>query len=807
MTLILHYSKGFKEGFFDFPDANHNTYVQNSKDKYNELTTTINILDPVVPLTSDTENAFKIALGGVEAKPSTDAYNLKEKNNYKLPNNLPNTIQQAQSCEAAGTTCSAFDDPTFAANCGMSFDIKGIDSSGKPHIGGLFVSPTDRKQQMDRAESVLSTGSAPYDPYKVYQPTLGKSKPGTFALTKDQCLVVKEKVDCAAKQTFNSPNCTQCYTSQSFARVGPETGRIPSTLYLFGSGNVYVASTNNKIVLPINKLDSTKPMTVEIPGDAEGTLFSVVAQQPNNNPLPYIAGYIQGQTPRGTFKLDLFNLVEIDQVSNAKPKINGTISVNGFRCLTMIPGTGQTYLNLYCLMPFSFLSMYDGDALTCDNGPIITQAASATFLESDPCFGKANKPGNYKLECLQTRWVELGGTPQGTGYPSNQTAADALQKDANGNPLDIDDIVNNLAPKMTSAMTGQDANGKNLSISDWNTVSMWATGTPINTPCDGPNNDNGPLSQECLTYLYLNQGVNSHIGPTYSLQSTQIASMKGQNSPNTYCQPGTAIDPATPAGLKFGQTLGGINAVKQTYDQINRIANDNTKSNTERAQAVKQCYGVSFDPMSAAKVKGPTQVFAVPGPGGDVSYKYTKDQAQQVCAKYGAQVATSAQLQEAQQNGANWCFSGWVSDSNDAMYPITTSVQGGCGNGKIGVMTYTQPDKKAGVNCYGPKPSIDDYPQNEILPFSETLWDQPSSGTTTYSVTKGGYMETSGPQPSCFSGLTVQQAQETCNNLGSSCAGFSFAKDGSGSGCYKGDLKGTFNGNTAYEGYIKIPQQ
>ena len=428
LTLVLHYSKDYKEGFFDFPDVDHNTYVQQSQTKFNELTNTINLTDPALPVTPDTANAFKIALGGLESKPTSDSYNLTSKNNYTLPNNIPNTFQLAQSCEAAGTSCSAFDDPTFAANCGMSFDIKGIGSNGKPHIGGMFISTDDRQKQTDAANVVLSTGGAPYDPYKVYQPTLGKAKPGTFALNKDQCLVVKEKVDCASKQTFSSPNCTQCYTSQNFARVGPETGRIPSTLYLFGSGNVTVASENNNIMLPINKLDATNPASVGIPANAEGTVFSIVAQQPNNTPMPYIAGYIQGQTPRGTFKLDLFNLVESDQVSRAKPKINGSITVNGFRCLTMIPGTGQTYLNLACIIPFSFLSMYDGDALTCDNGPIITQSASATFLESDPCFGKANKPGNYKLECLQTRWTEMGGAPQGTGYPSNQTKADAIQK-------------------------------------------------------------------------------------------------------------------------------------------------------------------------------------------------------------------------------------------------------------------------------------------------------------------------------------------------------------------------------------------
>ena len=738
LTLILHYSKDYKEGFFDFPDASHNTFVEDSKIKYNQLTNTINLTNPAVPVSPDTAAAFKSALGGLSANPTSNTYNLQAKNDYILPTNIPVTFQQAKSCEAASTSCSAFDDPTFAANCGMSFDKKAIGSDGKPHIGGLYVSPDDRTKQMAAAQVVLDTGGAPYDPYKVYQPTIGKSKPGTFALTKDQCVVVKEKVDCASKQTFSSPNCTQCYTSQNFNRVGPETGRISSTLFLLGSGSVTITTPNPasiaQITLTQTNLDSNNPVQIIIPSNAEGTVFNINVQPVANN--TYVSGFIQGQTPRGTFKLDLMSLIQADLITNSKPKINGSITVSGFRCLSFVPGTGQTTMNLSCLMPFSFLSMYDGDALTCDNGPIITQAASATFLESDPCFSKTNKPGAYKLECLQTRWIELGGTPQGTGYPINQSSANALQIGDNGKPLDIDTIINNLAPKMTAAYSGKNATGQNLSMPDWNTVSMWATGTPINTPCDGPNKDNGPLSQECLSYLYLNQGVTSHIGATYTLSPTAMASMKGQDTANTYCQPGTSIDPATATGLKFGQSLGGINSVKQTYDQINRLANDNTQSNNKRSAAVNQCYGISLDAITSGNTTGPTQVFAV-GPG----YNYTQGQAQQICSQYGAQVATTAQLQDAQSKGADWCFSAWVSDSNNPMYPITTSTESGCGNGGTGIMSWTPSNNQAGVNCYGPKPGIDNYPLNTILPFNQSSWDyNPNAPASAFLKTVGGLM-------------------------------------------------------------------
>jgi hypothetical protein len=91
-------------------------------------------------------------------------------------------------------------------------------------------------------------------------------------------------------------------------------------------------------------------------------------------------------------------------------------------------------------------------------------------------------------------------------------------------------------------------------------------------------------------------------------------------------------------------------------------------------------------------------------------------------------VATSAQLANAQAQGADWCFTGWVSDLNDAQYPTNTSTGPGCGG--PGIMTYTPPNQTAGVTCYGPKPGIDNYPANTILPFNQTKWDGPDSNAT-----------------------------------------------------------------------------
>ena len=675
LMIVLQYSKNKKEEFFDFPGQQHNKFVETSTRKLNSLTNMINIPDPVIPFTANARSEMQSAVGNLTQSKNS----VKPIIQYDIPDNLPNSLLQALECQKSGPTCNAFDDPTFSANCGMSFDVNGIGSDGKPHIGGLFLSNQDRGKQAIDAQHVIDNGSPPYDPYKVYQPTIGTSKPGTFGITKDSCIVVKEKVDCNAKKTFGSPNCTQCYTSLDFARVGPDTPRIGSMLVLIGNGSFAINSgTANTGVIQFKETElSADPIQVEIPPNTEGVDFfihirykPIITQygdpKPKYAPL-YISGYIQGETPKGSFKLDIKNLIRTDNVTHGKPRINGTKRVNGFRCVSIVPGAKQTWMSLYCLMPFSFLSMYDGDALTCDNGPIITKAASAVFLESDPCYSKDNKPGNYKLECLQDRWMQLGGTAEGTGYPTSREKADAIQKDANGAPLDIDTIIDTLSEIMIKALTGKDRNGTILSIPDWNTASMFATGVPINAPCDGPGGAE-PISQQCLAYLYANKGSTSRVGSTYSLPATQYGHSKGEGFTShekkkvqvdsnaalvaaqfaaqfaeqftdsaTYNYPGTVLDPNTQAGLDFAQTLGGINTVKQTYDHINRLANDNTKTNEFRADAVRKAYGVNLGSADSKK-----NDFDIRIPAGQPAKTY--DDLKQYCKSKGKRICESTEI-------------------------------------------------------------------------------------------------------------------------------------------------------------------
>jgi hypothetical protein len=85
-------------------------------------------------------------------------------------------------------------------------------------------------------------------------------------------------------------------------------------------------------------------------------------------------------------------------------------------------------------------------------------------------------------------------------------------------------------------------------------------------------------------------------------------------------------------------------------------------------------------------------------------YVYPRDQAEYKAAEYNAVWANRWLLDQGLNDGADWCFTGWLSDKPEASYPITTSTQGGCGNGSPGIKEWTPGEKKAAVIAYGVKP-------------------------------------------------------------------------------------------------------
>lgn len=106
------------------------------------------------------------------------------------------------------------------------------------------------------------------------------------------------------------------------------------------------------------------------------------------------------------------------------------------------------------------------------------------------------------------------------------------------------------------------------------------------------------------------------------------------------------------------------------------------------------------------------QVFHVPG------NHYTYDDAKAVCAAYGGKLASYNEMEDAYEEGADWCSYGWSEDqmaffpTQEEKWKKLQKIDGhkhDCGRPGINGGYIANPNVKFGVNCYGYKPDITPY--------------------------------------------------------------------------------------------------
>lgn len=105
------------------------------------------------------------------------------------------------------------------------------------------------------------------------------------------------------------------------------------------------------------------------------------------------------------------------------------------------------------------------------------------------------------------------------------------------------------------------------------------------------------------------------------------------------------------------------------------------------------------------------QVYHIPG------NKYTYDDAKAVCQAYGSRLATYNELENAYDNGGEWCSYGW-SDKQLALFPTQKKTwnylqtvaghENDCGRPGINGGYIANQNVRFGANCYGYKPEITD---------------------------------------------------------------------------------------------------
>jgi heme/copper-type cytochrome/quinol oxidase subunit 2 len=138
----------------------------------------------------------------------------------------------------------------------------------------------------------------------------------------------------------------------------------------------------------------------------------------------------------------------------------------------------------------------------------------------------------------------------------------------------------------------------------------------------------------------------------------------------------------------------------------------------------------TYQPESTVpEIRFKKQVFNIPG-----NY-YNYENAKALCKAYGANLATYDQIENAYNNGAEWCNYGW-SANQLALFPTQKKTydnlqkipghENDCGRAGVNGGYIANPNINFGVNCFGYKPKIteeEDELMKTATPYPETAQD------------------------------------------------------------------------------------
>jgi hypothetical protein len=577
----------------DTNDRNQNEFVKSRLQNYNP----IGIALTSAGTQGNLGNSTRPLMG--TAGNSTGLGGNHRVNNLPLSTGKTGFFDTVGKCEAVNTAdCSAFDNPEFAANCGICLDLgpseaQATNSNNIPSIGGRYLSSDDR----EKAEEGVPGNFLPD-----YSPTFGTCPaPKRMAATKAQCLRIKRQMECEKAANYDKPNCVQCFGDGNYSIVDPALSpRIitgSGTLVIFGEGimnfNEIGYQKKDRIIL-----SNTNGVRITLQGPEMTRITISVSPVDDSSPTPSIGGYITGVTTSGEFVVDMKRILLDDAATGRKPLTGGSMNVDGTYVAKIVTGFAQSQLALNAQVPFTFVDPLTQEGAKCNSSPYVTTRAGAEFLETNPCYKKGSGPGKYSLECLQNMFLSNGGLQTGKGYPKDETLMNSLMYDKSGKARSLNEIAGYIYGISIISATGVDMYGNKQTIQNWSAASVFCTGKEVSTPCDTGGKDTGPLNDECLTYLWDNMGSSNSLGGTYNGISMAKSLFNSGNSAR-FCQRSGTMSPTDANGkknrkaLEYWRKQGGVTEVKNIMKNIHEMANLDYGeiSDTDRSRYISQCYG------------------------------------------------------------------------------------------------------------------------------------------------------------------------------------------------------------------------
>jgi hypothetical protein len=264
--------------------------------------------------------------------------------------------------------------------------------------------------------------------------------------------------------------------------------------------------------------------------------------------------------------------------------------------------------------------------------------------------------------------------------------------------------------------------------------------TTMGIPYQGPNianDNNAPLASSTNTPTNNTPTNNT---PNYTILIVLIVIIVGyyiifsslgtSSNSETFSLMGES-DPPTSKTTTLEILLWGIFLTLILLNGLSYFFNFNVSASLNNLFSGEPTVDLIVDPDNIAgeTEKGATsipeltfkkQVFHVP------NNKYTYSDAKAICRAYGGRLATYNEVEDAYDDGADWCGYGW-SDGQMALFPTQfekwqtlQKIKGhehDCGRPGVNGGYIANPAVKFGINCYGYKPKIT---QKEAQRMSET---------------------------------------------------------------------------------------
>lgn len=149
----------------------------------------------------------------------------------------------------------------------------------------------------------------------------------------------------------------------------------------------------------------------------------------------------------------------------------------------------------------------------------------------------------------------------------------------------------------------------------------------------------------------------------------------------------------------------GVNIQNNDYDFSTELKNLFNSKTTELDVNVSSKDKDEDEECDSSSKNG--EVFHIP------NNKHSYEKARSVCRKYNARLATYSEVEDAYNNGANWCSYGWSEDQL-ALFPTQLDIYNGlklipghendCGRPGVNGGFIDNVHIKFGVNCFGKKP-------------------------------------------------------------------------------------------------------